>query len=494
MGKKAIIIGSGFAGLSAAAFMAKEGWKVKVLEKHAVPGGRARQLKAAGFTFDMGPSWYWMPDVFERFFNQFGKSVSDYYHLQRLDPSYRIYFKDEALDIPADYNALKNVFEKLEPGSGGMLDKFMHEAAYKYKVGMNKLVYKPSLSVREFMDADLIKGVFKLDVFNSLKSHVAKHFSNSKLRELMEFPVLFLGAMPQHIPALYSLMNYADIKGGTWYPQGGMYRIVQAMCSLAEELGAQVALNVNVTSIHIQNGKAKSVSTANATYEADVVISAADYHFTEMQLLPEAYRSYSATYWDSRIMAPGCLLYYVGLNKKLHGITHHSLFFDASFEAHGKAIYETKEWAKDPLFYVSATSVTDDSVAPPGCENLFLLIPEAAGLTGDTEELREHYFNIIIQRLEKHLGQDIANHIIFKQSFAHSNFINDYNAFKGNAYGLANTLMQTAILKPRCKSRKVNNLFYAGQLTIPGPGVPPSIISGEVVATVINRQFGKEGN
>jgi len=487
--KKAIIIGSGFAGLSAACFMAKKCWQVQVLEKHPIPGGRARQLKANGFTFDMGPSWYWMSDVFERFFNQFDKTVSDYYHLTRLDPSYRIYFKDEALDIPADYDALKHVFESLEPGSSTMLDKFMHEAAYKYKVGMNKLVYKPGLSMKEFADVDLIKGVFKLDVFNSLKSHVAKHFSNSKLRELMEFPVLFLGAMPQHIPALYSLMNYADIKGGTWYPQGGMYSIVEAMCSLAGELGVQLLFNEDVTSINIENGKAKSVSTTNNTYHADVVISAADYHFTEMRLLPEACRSYTAKYWDSRIMAPGSLLYYVGLNKRLHGITHHSLFFDASFEEHGSAIYETKEWAKDPLFYVSATSVTDDTVAPAGSENLFLLIPEAAGLTGDTEELRDHYFNIIIQRLEKHLGQDIANNIIFKRSFAHSNFINDYNAFKGNAYGLANTLMQTAILKPRCRSRMVTNLFYAGQLTVPGPGVPPSIISGEVVARVINQLF-----
>jgi phytoene desaturase len=485
--KKAIIIGSGFAGLSAACFMAKGGWQVQLLEKHSTPGGRARQLKTNGFTFDMGPSWYWMPDVFERFFNQFDKKVSDYYSLTRLDPSYRIYFKEEALDIPAGYDALKAVFEKLEPGSSKMLDKFMHEAAYKYKVGMNKLVYKPGLSIKEFADADLIKGVFRLDVFNSLKSHVAKHFHNSKLRELMEFPVLFLGALPRHIPALYSLMNYADIKGGTWYPKGGMYSIVEAMCSLAGELGIQLLFNENVTAINIRNSKATSVSTTNNTYDADVVISAADYNFTEMQLLPEAYRSYSQKYWDSRIMAPGSLLYYVGLNKKLQGVTHHSLFFDASFEAHGKAIYETKEWAQDPLFYVSATSVTEDSVAPAGCENLFLLIPEAAGLTGDTEELREYYFNIIIRRMEQHLQQPIVGSIIFKQSFAHSNFINDYNAFKGNAYGLANTLMQTAILKPGCKSRKVRNLFYAGQLTVPGPGVPPSVISGEVVARVVNR-------
>src|SRR4051812_3083566 len=271
--------------------MAREGWEVHVFEKHDQPGGRARQWKKDGFVFDMGPSWYWMPDVFERFFNQFNKTVSDYYSLIRLDPSYRIYFKDEAVDIPADYDVLKALFEKLEPGSSKMLDKFMYEAAYKYKVGMNKLVYKPGLSINEFADIDLIKGIFRLDVFNSLKNHVAKHFHNSKLRELMEFPVLFLGALPQHIPALYSLMNYADIKGGTWYPQSGMYSIVQAMCSLAEELGVQFLFNENVTAINIKNGKATSVTTTNDIYNADVVISAADYHFTEMQLLPEASRS-----------------------------------------------------------------------------------------------------------------------------------------------------------------------------------------------------------
>ncbi len=489
MGKKIIIIGSGFAGMSAACFMAKSGWEVQVLEKHAMPGGRARQLKAAGFTFDMGPSWYWMPDVFERFFNQFGKTVKDYYQLQRLDPSYRVYFKDATLDIPADYEALKALFEQLEPGSGKQLDTFMQEAAYKYEAGMNKLVFKPGLSVTEFVDIDLVKGIFKLEVFNSLKSHVAKHFTNSKLRELMEFPVLFLGAMPEHIPALYSLMNYADIKGGTWYPEGGMYSIVEGMYGLAKSLGVTFLFNQNVTAINVTNGVAKSVSINSNEYEADVVLSAADYHFTEMQLLQPQYRSYSEKYWNTRVMAPGCLLYYVGLNKKLTGIAHHSLFFDASFEQHGKSIYETKEWAADPLFYVSATSVTDSGAAPEDCENLFLLIPEAAGLTGDTAELRDYYFDIIIRRLEKHLGQDIANCIIFKESFAHSDFIHDYNAFKGNAYGLANTLLQTAILKPSCKSKKVKNLFYAGQLTVPGPGVPPSLISGEVVAGEVIKSF-----
>lgn len=498
MSRTIIIIGSGFAGLSAACFMAKEGWQVTVLEKHPAPGGRARQLKADGFTFDMGPSWYWMPDVFERFFALFGKKVSDYYQLERLDPSYRVYWPDHEMDVPAGYDQLKQLFESIEPGSAAQLDAFIQEAAFKYRVGINKLVHKPGRSLTEFIDLDLLSGIFRLDVFNSIKKHVAGHFNNPQLRQLMEFPVLFLGALPEHTPALYSLMNYADIKGGTWYPKGGMYRIVDAMCQLATSLGVKFSFNTTVDEIVIEKTVVKKVNatkqTGNAasriSFEADVVIGGADYHHIETQLLPAQYRSYSDAYWEKRVMAPGCLIYYVGLNKRIKGILHHSLYFDTSFEVHGKEIYTTKKWPVNPLFYVSATSVSDDTVAPPGCENLFFLIPVAAGLTGDSEELRERYFDMIIARMEQRTGQNIRDHIVYKRSYAHSDFIQDYNAFKGNAYGLANTLLQTAILKPACRSKKVKNLFYTGQLTVPGPGVPPSLISGEVVAKEVLKVFG----
>jgi phytoene desaturase len=495
MGKKVIVIGAGFAGLSAASFMAKAGWQVTVLEKNAIPGGRARQMKAEGFTFDMGPSWYWMPEVFERYFNQFGKKVSDYYTLERLDPSYRVYWHDEPMDIPADYEALKQLFESIEPGSSASLDKFLAEAAYKYEVGINKLVHKPGQTLTEFLDWEVMTGVFKLDVFNSMKSHVAKHFSHPKLKELMEFPVLFLGALPEKIPALYSLMNYADIKGGTWYPKNGMYSIVKGMYQLATELGVAFSFNEEVQQIDLKGQSAKSVTSKNtinqliSTYQADVVIGGADYHHIETKLLPAKFRSYTEKYWDSRIMAPSCLIYYVGLNKKIKNILHHSLFFDTSFEVHGNEIYTTKEWPRNPLFYVSATSVSDTTVAPEGHENLFFLIPVATGLKNDTEEIRDQYFNAIVERMEKHLGQSILPHVVYKKSYAHSDFIADYNAFKGNAYGLANTLMQTSILKPACRSKKVKNLFYTGQLTVPGPGVPPCLISGEVVAKEVVRHF-----
>jgi phytoene desaturase len=493
--KNVVIIGSGFAGLSAACFMAKAGWNVIVLEKNEQPGGRARQLKIDGFNFDMGPSWYWMPDVFERFFNQFNKTVSDYYKLIRLDPSYRIYWKDKATDIPADYNFLKKLFESIEAGSGEKLDLFLKEASYKYKIGMQKLVYKPSLSVSEFLDADLIKGVFKLDVFTSIKKHINKYFKHPHIQQMLEFPVLFLGTLPEKIPALYSLMNYADIKGGTWFPKGGMYSIIDAMYELALELGVQFHFNKNVTKIEIENNIVAKIIAENndgsiSIYKTDAVISNADYHHTENKLLDKKYRNYSEKYWDKKTMAPSCILFYVGLNKKLENISHHSLFFDTSFKMHAEEIYNTKQWPTEPLFYVSATSVTDATLAPPGCENLFFLIPVAAGLKNDTEELREFYFDKIVSRFEKRIKQTIKKNIVVKKSYAYSNFVDDYNAYKGNAYGLANTLMQTAILKPSIKNKKVKNLFYTGQLTVPGPGVPPAIISGEVVAKHVIKLFG----
>jgi phytoene desaturase len=478
--------------------MAKAGWNVTVLEKHATPGGRARQLKEEGFTFDMGPSWYWMPDVFERFFNCFEKKVSDYYTLHRLDPSYRIYTKHNELDVPADYDALKELFENIEPGSAAQLDKFIKEAGYKYNVGMNKLVYKPGQSFTEFFDVDVLSGIFRLNVFNSMKNHVRKYFKSEVLQQLMEFPVLFLGALPEKIPALYSLMNYTAIKGGTWYTECGMYSIVKAMYNLAVELGVQFYFEQNVTEIIVEKNSAKKVAAkktkeeiSTITYfEADVVIGGADYHHIESGLLKNEFRSYSENYWNERVMAPSCLIYYVGINKRLKNILHHSLYFDTSLDKHGKEIYETKQWPTDPLFYVSATSVTDNSVAPGGCENLFFLIPVAAGLKDDSDEVREKYFDMIVKRMEQRTGESFKENIVYKKSFACSDFINEYNAFRGNAYGLANTLMQTVILKPSCRSKKVKNLFYTGQLTVPGPGVPPSLISGEVVAKEVLKSFG----
>jgi phytoene desaturase len=487
--KKIIVIGSGFAGLSAASFLAEAGYSVVVLEKNNQPGGRAQKFEVDGFTFDMGPSWYWMPDVFERYFGCFNKKPSDYYQLTRLNPSYSVFYENQKIDIPSDFAALQQLFDSIEPGAGAKLQQFLAEAAYKYEVGINKLVYKPSLSVTEFADIDLLKGLLKLDVFTNMKKHVGKFFKNPMLTQLMEFPVLFLGALPQHIPALYSLMNYADIKLGTWYPKGGLNGVAVGMYTLAKELGVQFEFNAAVTKIEVENAVAKNVIVNGNVYEADAIISAADYHHTETKLLEPQYRNYTEACWDKRVMAPSSLLYYVGLNKKLQGVQHHSLFFDTDFDVHGREIYETKKWPTNPLFYVCASSVTDNDVAPAGGENLFFLIPVAAGLSGDDEALRNKYFSNIVQRFEKQLGQNITDSIVYKRSFAVQDFKDEYNSYKGNAYGLANTLLQTAILKPSLKNKKVKNLFYTGQLTVPGPGVPPSLISGEVVANQVQKLF-----
>ncbi len=499
--RTALVIGSGFAGLSVASFLAKAGWKVTVLEKNDGPGGRARQLRADGFLFDMGPSFYWMPDVFDRYFAQFGKRVSDYYQLDRLDPSYRVYWEEGYTDLAADFETLKQTFERIEPGSGYQLEKYLKEALVKYEVGMGRFVQKPGLSLTEFMNWETISGSLKLQLLTSISKHVAHHFKHPRLRQLMEFPVLFLGALPQDTPALYSLMNYADIKGGTWFPRGGMYAVVEAMYQLAIELGVEFKFNETVSSFEvgpstgrkIRGSKARSrisqVISSSGVFTADAVVSGADYHFTEQQLLPSAYRTYSESYWQKRVMAPSCLMYYVGLNKKLKDPVHHSLFFDVSFAKHGHEIYKDPKWPTDPQFYVSVSSATDPSVAPPGCENIVFLIPVASGLSGDDEALREYYFKKIVARLEKQLGEPIMDSIVYKKMYSVADFKEDYNSFKGNAYGLANTLLQTAVFRPACRSKKVDNLFYTGQLTVPGPGVPPSLISGEVVATVCIDAF-----
>jgi phytoene desaturase len=432
-----------------------------------------------------------MPDVFEKFYQDFGFTTSDFYELIRLDPSYRVIAKNgEAVEIPANMHELEALFEKFEPGSAERLRKFLKEAAYKYEVGINDLVYKPSLSLLEFADLRLLKGLLKMDVLSNMRKHVSSVVSHPFLQELMEFPVLFLGALPENTPALYSLMNHADFTLGTWYPQGGMFNIIEAFLKVAQKQGAQLCLNQEVVKIISKNGIAKGVQTHTDYFEADVVIGAADYHHLDQKVLEPGQRNYTAQYWDKRKLAPSCLLYYVGLNKRLKNAVHHTLFFDTDFGLHAQEIYTQPKWPSNPLFYVSVPSVTDPSVAPAGCENLFLLIPIAPGISGDTEDIREAYFVKIIKRLEQQLGEPILPHVVNKRSYSVSDFKNDYHAFKGNAYGLANTLDQTAILKPSLKSKKIKNLYFAGQLTVPGPGVPPSIISGKVAATQIFKELG----
>lgn len=486
---KVIVIGSGFSGLSVATSLADKGYEVTILEKNSVAGGRARVFQAEGFTFDMGPSWYWMPDIFDNYFAKFNKKTSDYYDLVRLDPSYSVILEgNETINLPASIDKLGDLFESMEAGSKEKFQEFLRQAEYKYDVGINQFVWKPSTSITEFLSLKLLYDVVRLDVFQSFASHIRKFFKDEKILKLMEFPILFLGATPENTPAMYSLMNYAEMKLGTWYPMGGMFKIVEGMVKLAEEKGVKVLLNQDVKKIEVANGSAKKVITNQGEFTADVVVASADYHHVEDKLLGEEYRNYDEEYWKKRVMAPSSLLFYLGINKRIPKLLHHNLFFDEDFKVHAHEIYTEPQWPSKPLFYASAPTKTDASIAPEGCENVFLLIPVAPDLE-DSEEIREKYYHIIMERLEKYCGVSIRDSVVFKRSYAHSDFKADYNAFRGNAYGLANTLMQTALLKPTLKSKKVKNLFYTGQLTVPGPGVPPSLISGLVVAEEVSKAF-----
>lgn len=476
------VIGSGFSGMAAAAVLAEKNVQVKLFEKNLTIGGRARTFGDSGFLFDMGPSWYWMPDVFEKYYNRFGYSTSDFYELKQLDPGFKIiYGQDYELEIPSNFDELCEIFENIEKGSASKLRKFMLDAEYKYKAGMETFVYKPSLSITEFINFEILSGITRLHLFSSFSSYIRKYFKDHRLLALLEFPVLFLGAMPKDTPALYSLMNYSGLKQGTWYPMGGFGKVVDAFKKIAEDKGVLFYTSCAATGFEVKDKKIQVIHTSKNSQEVNAVIGAADYHHIENKIIEKKYRTYDMPYWDKLIFAPSCLIFYIGVKGKINKLRHHNLFFDSNFSQHAYEIYKQKKWPSEPLFYVCCPSKTDESVAPPESENLFVLMPIATGLHDDESE-REFYFEMLLSRIERYTGQKIKENIVVKHSYSVKDFNNDYNAYKGNAYGLANTLLQTAFLKPKLKSKKIENLFYAGQLTVPGPGVPPAIISGQVSA------------
>ena len=484
MKKKIIIIGSGFSSLSAASYLAQKGFEVHVFEKNKTLGGRARQLKKNGFTFDMGPSWYWMPDVFESFYNDFDKTTKDFYQLERLDPSYQVVFgKNDTIKIGDSLNKIYEVFEKEERGSGKKLERFIAIAKENYDIAIKDLVYRPGLSPFELITPITIK---KIKYFiSTIKRDVYKKFKSPRLRQILQFPVLFLGAKPSKTPSFYNFMNYADFGLGTWHPKKGMYSIVLAMSSIAESLGVQFYTNSQVEKIHVNEmGKATGIRVNSKNIDADIIISGADYHHSET-LLDQKYRVYSEAYWNKMVFAPSSLLFYIGLDKKVKNISHHTLFFDVDFDKHAHKIYDIPGWPKSPLFYANFPSVSDPTMSPKGKEACFILIPIAPGIK-DSPELRKKYLNLVLDRIEKLTKQKVKNHILFSESFCINDFIEEYNSYKGNAYGLANTLFQTAFLRPKLKSKKVKNLYFTGQLTVPGPGVPPALISGKLVAELVS--------
>ena len=485
MKKSCVIIGSGFSSLSAACYLAKNGWNVSIFEKNESVGGRASQFVKDGFTFDMGPSWYWMPDIFDKFFADFNKQTSDYYQPDKLSPAYKIFFSDDIITIGDSMSKICDEFERIEPGSSRALKKFIDKAQENYDIAINKVVLRPGLSPLELVTKETI---LKIDqFFKTISSQVRKSFKNPKLVSTLEFPVLFLGAKPSNTPSFYNFMNFADFGLGTWHPKGGMYEVIKAMKNLAEELGVVIHTNATVEQIQVTNGKATGIICKGKVHHADKVLSGADYQHSE-SLLEDKYQQYSKTYWEKKVFAPSSLLFYIGFNTKLKNVEHHNLFFDTDFELHAKEIYDKPQWPTNPLFYANFPSVTDGSMAPKGCETGFFLVPIATDLE-DTEALRNQYFDLIMDRFEKRTGQDIRNNIIFKETFCVNDFIDRYNSYKGNAYGMANTLTQTAFLRPNLRSKKVGDLYFTGQLTVPGPGVPPALISGKLVSELIIKDI-----
>ncbi|MEP7196793.1 MAG: phytoene desaturase family protein [Saprospiraceae bacterium] len=486
--KRIAVLGAGIAGLATAIDLAANGHHVIVFEKNSTEGGRGRSFTQDGFRFDMGPSWYWMPDIFEAFFNKHNKSASDYFKLVRLDPSYRIFFKNQILDAPAEIEETYKLFEKTETGSSNFLKAFLADAKIKYEVGMKDFVRKPALKISEYLDFSIFKNIFKLQLFKSIDKIIDKGIQDNNLRSWLKFPALFLGAKPVDTPGLYSLMNYADLVLGSWYPMGGMEQLFKAMKSLALEKMVDFHFNEEVKSIEILDGKAQTIKTDQSTYEIDYVVSTIDYHHTESSLLSPEYRQYSEEYWNKRVLAPSALIFYLGIRGKIDGLLHHNLFFDENFEDHALYIYDKKQWPEKPLFYVCVPSKTDNTVAPNDCENLFVLIPISSGLVDSNSE-RDKLFETVMNRIEFKLNLSLSNRIIYKSSYCIDDFKKDYYSYKGNAYGLSNILSQTGPLKPRIKHKKISNLYYAGQLTHPGPGLPPSLISGEIVASLINKEI-----
>lgn len=483
--KDIAVIGSGFSSLAASCYLAQAGNRVTIYEKNGTIGGRARQLKKDGFTFDMGPTWYWMPDVFERFFEDFGKRPSDFYALEKLNPAYRVYFaNNEYITIEDTLEKICTAFENEEAGSSIKLKKFMAQALDNYNIAIKDLVYRPGVSPMELVTAETMKKIGQF--FSTISKDVRREFSNPKLISILEFPVLFLGAKPSDTPSFYSFMNYADFGLGTFHPKNGMYSVIDGIKRLAEELGVTIKTNESVEKIIVENGKTIGLISNGEMIDADVVLSGADYHHTET-LLEKRFRQYSENYWSKKTFAPSALLFYVGFDTKIKNVDHHTLFFDVDFKKHSEEIYDSPKWPDEPLFYASFPSKTDNSVAPEGKEAGIFLIPLAPGLD-DIPEIREEYFEKIMARFEQITAQEVKKYVIFKESFCINDFISDYNSYKGNAYGLANTLMQTAFLRPKLKSKKVDNLFFTGQLTVPGPGVPPALISGKLVAGLIDKE------
>lgn len=487
MKKKIVVIGAGFGGLASAALLAKKGYEVTLLEKNATLGGRAMSFSAEGFTFDMGPSWYMMPEVFDRFFEYFGKKTADYYELKQLDPKYRIIFgKDDVVDMVNDRERNFAYFESIEPGSVAKIKQYLSRAEEAYELSMKYFVYKNYDSIFDLFDVRAAKSVRTLPIFENMNGYISRFTASERIKKILLYTLVFIGGVPRHTPALYSLMSHMDFHQGVYYPMGGIAKVVHALGALCQELGVKIVTNAVVTRIQTAGGHATGVITQNATYQADAVLSNADYAHTELELLDDSARSFDANYWKKRTIAPSAFIMYLGIKGKLPQFAHHTLFFAHDWEDHFEKMYDNPGWPDKPSMYICNPSKTDPTVAPAGHENLFILVPVAPGLE-DNPKIRTSYRDKIIGMLDETMGTDIERNIVYERLLTINDHKSLYHAYEGTALGLAPTLMQTAFFRPPNKSKKVKNLFFAGQNTIPGVGVPMALISAELAVAQLEK-------
>jgi 1-hydroxy-2-isopentenylcarotenoid 3,4-desaturase len=486
--KKVLIIGAGIGGLASAALLAREGFNVSIIEKNSTVGGRARTWSSGGYRFDMGPSWYLMPEVFEQFFHLFKRNREEFYQLEKLDPAYSVFFNPgESVQVRSDREETKALFERFERGGGKKLDAYLDKAEYKYKIAVGEFLYKNYTSPFDFLNKKLIIEGSRLNVFKSLDKVVGKYFSDRRARQILEYGMVFLGTNPKQAPALYSIMSHMDLNQGVFYPHGGLAEIPRSIASLAESLGVEIITDTPVRKILVDSrGKAAGVLTDQGKIEADIVVVNADYSFAETQLLDKEYQSFPLSYWNKRVWAPSMFILYLGLNKRLDSLTHHNLYFAPDWDTHFDTIFKKPGWPGDPCFYMSCISKSDIDSAPDGGENVFVLIPVAPGLD-DNEEQREGYADSVIKHIENITGERIHDSIAVKRIYSQRDFSADYNAFQGTALGLAHTLRQTAFFRPSLRSKRVSNLYYTGQYTHPGVGVPMVLISSQVMTGLIKE-------
>lgn len=483
--KRVAVVGGGFGGLSAAALLAKKGFKVQLFEKNETTGGRARYFTQGAYRFDMGPSWYLMPEVFDRFFGLAGKKTEDMYELARLDPTYRVFFGEgESVDITTDRAQVERIFDQMEPGCAARFRSYMKQAQYKYTTAIEQFLYRDYRSLRQFFNKTLLIEGSRLQVFTKLDTMVSRYFKDRRIQQILEYAMVFLGTDPSDAPSMYSLMSHVDINQGVFYPREGLAGAAQAISRLAEELGVEILTASPVEKILHKNGKASGVQVHGEKIDADAVLINADYAHAEMSLMPDEYVSYPAKYWEKRVLAPSMFILFIGLNKTLKNLVHHNLYFQPVWQDHFNAIFKKPGWPEDPCFYLSAISKTDGSAAPQGCENLFVLVPSAPGLS-DSDEQRESYARSVIAHIERVTGESITEHIDVMRIYSQRDFAADYNAFKGTALGLSHTLFQTAVFRPHIRSKKLGGCYFAGQYTHPGVGVPMVLIAAELAANAL---------